>query len=99
MVLNEGQKYCRMLQVEHSAILLTFIKPPFVNKIFVSSIFQWLFYIGFTVILKTKSFTMFGNMESSDILPKCPGRMSQFSPWTTTFARCPALGCIKIQES
>ena len=23
--LNAGQKYCRMLQVEHSAILLTFI--------------------------------------------------------------------------
>ena len=33
--LNAGQKYCRMLQVEHSAILLTFIKLPFVIKIFV----------------------------------------------------------------
>ena len=30
-----GQKYCRMLQGEHSAILLTFIKLPFVIKIFV----------------------------------------------------------------
>ena len=29
--LNTGQKYCRMLQGEHSAILLTFIKLPFVN--------------------------------------------------------------------
>ena len=28
--LNAGQKYCRMLQWEHSAILLTFIKLPFV---------------------------------------------------------------------
>ena len=28
--LNAGQKYCRMLQQEHSAILLTFIKLPFV---------------------------------------------------------------------
>ena len=27
-----GQKYCRMLQWEHSAILLTFIKLPFVIK-------------------------------------------------------------------
>ena len=38
-----------MLQVEHSAILLTFNKLPFVIKIFVLSIFEWLFYTGFTV--------------------------------------------------
>ena len=37
--LNAGQKYCRMLQGEHSAILSTFIKLPFVIKIFVLSIF------------------------------------------------------------
>ena len=37
--LNAGQKYCRMLQGEHSAILLTLIKLPFVIKIFVLSIF------------------------------------------------------------
>ena len=30
--LNAGQKYCRMLQGEHSAILLTSIKLPFVIK-------------------------------------------------------------------
>ena len=36
--LNAGQKYCRMLHWEHSAILLTFIKLPFVIKIFVLSI-------------------------------------------------------------
>ena len=36
--LNAGQKYCRMLQGEHSAILLTFIELPFVIKIFVLSI-------------------------------------------------------------
>ena len=35
--LNAGQKYCRMLQGEHSAILSTFIKLPFVIKIFDSS--------------------------------------------------------------
>ena len=39
--LNAGQKYCRMLQGEHSAILSTFIKLPFVIKIFVLSIFEW----------------------------------------------------------
>ena len=47
--LNAGQKYCRMLKGEHSAILLTFIKLPFVIKIFVLSIFEWPFYTGFTV--------------------------------------------------
>ena len=47
--LNAGQKYCRMLQREHSAILLTFIKLPFVIKIFVLYIFEWQFYTGFTV--------------------------------------------------
>ena len=47
--LNAGHKYCRMLQGEHSAILLTFIKLPFVIQIFVLSIFEWLFYTGFTV--------------------------------------------------
>ena len=35
---------------EHSAILSTFIKLPVVIKTFVLSIFQWLFYTGFTVL-------------------------------------------------
>ena len=48
-LLNAGQKYCRMLQGEHTAILLTFIKLPFVIKIFVLSILEWPFYTGFTV--------------------------------------------------
>ena len=33
-LLNAGQKYCRMLQWERSAILSTFIKLPFVKRIF-----------------------------------------------------------------
>ena len=49
--LNACQKYCRMLQGEHSAILLTFIKLPFFIKIFGLSIFECPFYTGFTVIL------------------------------------------------
>ena len=49
--LNAGQMYCRMLQGEHSAILTTFIKLPFVINIFVLSIFEWLLKTGFTVIL------------------------------------------------
>ena len=35
---------------EHSAILSTIIKLPFVIKIIVLSIFDWSFYTGFTVI-------------------------------------------------
>ena len=38
--LNAGQKYCRMLQLEHSAILSTFINLPFSIKTFVLSIFK-----------------------------------------------------------
>ena len=47
--LNVGQKYCRMLQREHVAILSTFIKLPFVIKICVLSNFEWPFHTGSTV--------------------------------------------------
>ena len=47
--LNAGQKYCIMLQGEHSAILSIFIKLPSVIKIFVLSIFEWAHKTGFTV--------------------------------------------------
>ena len=40
-----------MLQREHSAILSTFIKLPFVIKIFVLSIFERLLKTLFTVVL------------------------------------------------
>ena len=49
--LNAGQKYCRLLRGEHSAILLTFIKLPFVITIFVLPIFEWPFYTGFTILV------------------------------------------------
>ena len=49
--LNAGQKYCRMLQREHSAILLTFIKLPFVINILVLFIFEWPLKTGFTVLI------------------------------------------------
>ena len=48
--LNAGQKYCRMLQWEHSAILSTFINLPFTIKTFVLSIFEWPLKTGFTVL-------------------------------------------------
>ena len=43
-----------MLQ-EHSAILSTFIKLPFVIKIFVLSIFEWPFYTSFTVLCASQN--------------------------------------------
>ena len=49
LLLNAGQKYCRMLQGEHSAMLWTFSKLPFVIKILVLSIFEWQFYTCFIV--------------------------------------------------
>ena len=47
--LNAGQKYCRMLQGEHSALLATLIKLPYVIYIFVLSICEWPLKTGFTV--------------------------------------------------
>ena len=49
--LNAGQKYCRMLQGVHSAILLTFIKVPFIINILVLSNFEWPLKTGFTVYI------------------------------------------------
>ena len=51
LLLNTGQRYCRMLQGEHSAILLTIIKLPFVIKTFVLSNFEWPLKTCFTVYL------------------------------------------------
>ena len=56
LLLNAGQKYCRMLQGEHSAILSTFIKLPLVIQSFVLSNFKWPFYTGFTVLFVTFPF-------------------------------------------
>ena len=69
LTLNAGQKYCRMLQGEHSAILSTFIKLPFVITIFVLSIFEWLFYTGFTQILHrfTQFFSVCEECESATV--------------------------------
>ena len=49
ILLNAGQKYYRMLQWEHSAILLTCIELPHGFKTFVLSIFEWPLKTGFTV--------------------------------------------------
>ena len=68
--LNAGQKYCRMLQSENSAILSTFIKLPVVIKSFVLYIFEWPFYTGFTVCHMTcvhhSSYKQNGNSASKN---------------------------------
>ena len=46
---NAGQMYCSML-LEHSAILLTFIKLPMAIKTFVLSIFEWPLKTSFTIL-------------------------------------------------
>ena len=38
--------------LQHSAVLVTFIKLTFVIKLFVLSIFEWLFYTDLTVGIK-----------------------------------------------
>ena len=52
-------KKCRIPQVEHSAILLNFIKLPLVIKIFVLSIFERPFYTGITPF--NTAFTVFSD--------------------------------------
>ena len=47
--LNAGQKKALHAPTEHSAILLTCVKLPFVIKIFVLFIFEWTLTTGFTV--------------------------------------------------
>ena len=48
--LYAGQKYCIMLQEEHSAILSTFIQLLFPIKTFIFSVFKWPLKTGFTVV-------------------------------------------------
>ena len=45
---------------EHSVILLTYIKLPFVIKIFVLSFFEWLLKTGFTVLTTYMYFLVCG---------------------------------------
>ena len=59
-----------MLHGEHSAILLTFIKLPFVTKIFVLSIFEWPLKTGFTVVVSYKlNFACFLGRGGEVVMP------------------------------
>ena len=60
-----------MLPLEHSAILLTFIRLSVVIKTFVLSIFEWLFYTGFTVLSMFYIKKVKCQSSHIDILHKC----------------------------
>ena len=62
--LNASKKYCKMHQSEHFAILSTFIKPPFVIKIFVC-LFLSAAYTGFTVCQSNVNF--FGGLLAQSL--------------------------------
>ena len=76
---------------EHSAILLTFIKLPFVYKTFVLSIFEWPFKTDLTVILfhEYKLFLKKNNGKTIDESHfdepkkgrKCHNHTLQTNPW------------------
>ena len=59
-----------MLQGEHSAVLSTFIKLPFITKIFVLSIFEWLFYTAGHVI--TGNLNVIPDARVCNIISKGP---------------------------
>ena len=63
-----------MLQGEHSAILSTFIKVPFVIKIFILSTFEWPFYTGFTVYKPRESAAYFFSHGMTTGIIIMPGR-------------------------
>ena len=55
-----------MLQGDHSAILLTFIKLPYVIKIFVLSICKWPLKTGFTVSVPRNHFIIANSVDPDD---------------------------------
>ena len=79
LLLNAGQKYCRMLQWEHSAILSTFIKLPFSIKTFVVSIFKWPLKTDFTVFLSLKILFILANSADLDKMRPYKGGISSGS--------------------
>ena len=72
LLLTAGQKYCRMLQREHSAILSPCIKLPHGFKTFVLSIFEWPLKTGFTVFLHLiQLFSVFLTLKHIFCLVQC----------------------------
>ena len=101
LLLNAGQKYCRMLQWEHSAIFSTYIKLPFVIKIFILSVFVRLFTLWFycTVLhmVNVLCFFLFSNkiLDIRHGIHKMLGRIAnrEGPDQTTSDLRC-SLICV-----
>ena len=66
---NAGQKYCRMLLKEHSAILSTFNKLPVIIKIFALSIFEWPLQPGLIVLPFLKVVVILANSTNPGEMP------------------------------
>ena len=93
--LNAGQKYCRMLQGENSAILSTFLKIPFVIKIFVLSFTSGHFYTGLTVplILYLRGYALLDNHSLGAVSWLCGGVVGiNFSQEWRTMTQLPLVG-------
>ena len=71
LLLNAGQKYCRMLHGEHSAIVSTFIKLLFSIKNFILPIFKW-------PLKKVFLYTLMNSVDT-DKLPDCCHRLQQLT--------------------
>ena len=71
---------CHLMQVkEHSAILSTFIKLPFVFKTSVLSIFEWRLKIGFTVSSMFKLISLNFTLNNSVSLKTQSGQHIHYS--------------------
>ena len=86
LLLNAGQKYCRMLTREYSAILSTFIMLPFVILIFVLSVFEWSLKTGFTVHIPSNSLGP-DHARWPDLDPNCLQRISADQVWIQDFSK------------
>ena len=73
----------KSIEGEHSAILLTFIKLPFVIKILVLSIFEWTLMTDFTVNYITTNGPAHLIVYKSNI---CEGGIGKYVPKIKRFA-------------
>ena len=105
--LNAGQMYCRMLHREHSAIFSTFIKLPFILKIFVllnlgGRFTQALLYIQcvFTSLHYNNQFGFTLSQDSDVIgnLPSLIGVFDVFSGDCNQTGRISRMSCVTTKN-
>ena len=71
LVFNTNYDFMQVKSSEHSAILLTFIKLPFVIKMLVLSIFEGPFYTGFTVTIMVFALPFPSKFAIVTMFPRC----------------------------